>query len=128
MIEFVENGFIDIFKMFEEEVLLYEKDVNNFYNRIKDKVKIFFVIFGEKGSMVFFKEKLYFVDIIKVDVVDIIGCGDCFVGMVLYEILKFLLIENLLEDEIVKIVRKVNIVGVFCVIKKGVIFVIFEYI
>ncbi|WP_256972348.1 hypothetical protein [Caldicellulosiruptor bescii] len=41
MIEPVENGFVDILKMSEEEVLLYEKDVNNFYNRIKDKVKFF---------------------------------------------------------------------------------------
>ncbi|WPX08357.1 carbohydrate kinase family protein [Anaerocellum danielii] len=127
MIEPVENGFVDILKMSEEEVLLYEKSVDDFYNRIKDKVKIFLVTFGEKGSMAFFRGKSYFVDTIKVDVVDTTGCGDCFVGMVLYEISKSLPIENLSEDEIIKIVRKANIAGALCATKKGAIPAIPEY-
>lgn len=127
MIEPVENGFVDILKMSEEEVLLYEKGADNFYNRIKDKVKIFLVTLGEKGSMVFFKGKSYFVDTIKVDVVDTTGCGDCFVGMFLHEISKSLPVENLSEDEIVNIVKKANIAGALCATKKGAIPAIPEY-
>lgn len=59
--------------------------------------------------------------------VDTTGCGDCFVGMVLYEISKSLPIENLSEDEIVKIVRKANIAGALCATKKGAIPAIPEY-
>lgn len=121
MIEPIENGFIDILKMSEEEVLLYDNDANSFYNKIKDKVKIFIVTYGARGSQVFFKGNSYFVDTIDIDVVDTTGCGDCFVGMVLYEISKLLPIENISEDDIIRIVRKANIAGSLCATKKGAI-------
>jgi len=121
MIEPVERGFVDILKMSEEEVLLYDNDANSFYNKIKNKVKIFFVTYGARGSQVFFKGNSYFVDTIDVNVVDTTGCGDCFVGMVLYEISKLLPIENISEDDIIRIVRKANIAGSLCATKKGAI-------
>jgi len=123
----IEKGYVDILKMSEEEVLLYAKSAEEFYEMVKDKVKLLLVTLGEKGSKFFYKEESVMVETIDVDSVDTTGCGDCFVGMTLFEISKYLPFENIDKSLLYNIVKKANIAGALCATKKGAIPAIPEY-
>jgi len=123
----IEKGYVDILKMSEEEVLLYAKSAEEFYEMVKDKVKLLLVTLGEKGSKFFYKEESVMVETIYVDSVDTTGCGDCFVGMTLFEISKYLPFENIDKSLLYNIVKKANIAGALCATKKGAIPAIPEY-
>lgn len=123
----IERGYVDILKMSEEEILLYAKTPEEFYDMIKNKIKILLVTMGNKGSRYFFKDKSKVVETIKVDVVDTTGCGDCFMGMFLYEFEKVSSIQDVDEDVLSEIVKKANIAGALCATKKGAIPAIPDY-
>lgn len=79
-----------------------------------------FVTDGENGSYCYYKEKLYFKKASKVIPVDTIGCGDSFMAGVL-SYLYNLNLDNILEEDIEKILSRGNECGRRTCLVKGAI-------
>ena len=80
--------YVNILKVSEEELGLLDNDPLLLFN-LYPSLKVIFVTKGSKGASYFTKNNSYYLNGIKVKVVDTTGCGDSFFGTVL---------ANLLED------------------------------
>ncbi|MEZ0536476.1 carbohydrate kinase [Caldicellulosiruptoraceae bacterium PP1] len=120
MIKPIELGFVDILKISDNEVYLYENSFENFIQKYKDKVKIIFITQGKEGVTLYYKGNIKHLPTFNVDVVDTTGCGDSFMGV----LLSFLCSEdfnNLDLKKVIEIATFANAAGALCATKKGAI-------
>ncbi|ADQ06420.1 PfkB domain protein [Caldicellulosiruptor hydrothermalis 108] len=115
----IKLGYVDILKVSLEEVNLYALYPEDFYQMIKDKVKLLFVTMGEKGTIVFCGGNKERVPSIEVTAVDTTGCGDCFMALILFEIWKIGTLKDISFGKLIEITRKANVAGALCATKKG---------
>lgn len=113
--------YVDILKVTKDELemLTNIKDLLDALKKFNNK-KIVFVTDGENGSYCYYKNKLYFKKASKVIPVDTIGCGDSFMAGVL-SYLYNLNLDNILEEDIEKILSRGNECGRRTCLVKGAI-------
>ena len=84
--------YADIVKVTDEELAIItgisdmDKAIQKLFY-ISINAKLIFVTMGEKGARVFDRNTSFFVDSVKTKVVDTTGAGDCFSGVIIYNIL-----------------------------------------
>jgi len=115
--------YTDILKVSEEELLFLtgETDINKGCKILKEQgIKLIFVTLGEKGATYLYKDITNHHDGYKVNVVDTTGCGDAFMGAIIYKVLSR---ENKLNDisktELDDMNEFANMVGSLAATKQG---------
>lgn len=118
--------FVDILKVSEEELVFLKDDKQEedaLSALIKDHpIPMVLVTYGDKGSAVYYQNKLIKVPAFKVDSIDTTGAGDAFFGAflaALYGSKKTL--ESFTSEELKGYLKRANACGAIATLKKGAI-------
>jgi sugar/nucleoside kinase (ribokinase family) len=118
--------FVDILKVSEEELVFLKGDKQEedaLSALIKDHpIPMVLVTYGDKGSAVFYQNKLIKVPAFKVDSIDTTGAGDAFFGAFLAELFRSKkTLESFTIDELKGYLKIANACGAIATLKKGAI-------
>lgn len=107
----------------EAELITGEKDPKEAARQVlKKDVALVLITLGKHGSYFAFDGGEGFCEAIPVHAVDTTGCGDAFMGTMLYELVKDkerFSAANLKKEEIERSVRRANAAGALCSLQKG---------
>jgi len=115
--------YADILKVSEEELffLTGEKNINKACKIIQAQgIKLIFVTLGEKGATYLYKNITNHHDTYKVNVVDTTGCGDAFMGAIIYKVIsRDKKLEDISKSELDDMNVFANMVGSLAATKQG---------
>jgi len=115
--------YADIIKLSQEELIFLtdEKNITKAIKRIKKiGVKLIFVTLGDKGSIYSYKKLTNSHKTYNVKVVDTTGCGDSFIGAIIYKVLQRKnKLKNISKDQLDDMNIFANMVGSLAAMKKG---------
>lgn len=117
-------NYADVVKVSEEELefLTGTKDISIGAKQIFDEfnLSLLFITLGDKGSFSYNNHGLVFVPGFSINAVDTTGCGDAFFSGVLYQLLKYELIHEVLPVEALEqILQFGNAMGAYVAQRKG---------
>ncbi len=118
--------FVDILKVSEEELVFLKDDKQEedaLAALIKDHpISLILVTYGDKGSAVYYQNKLIKVPAFKVDSIDTTGAGDAFFGAFLAELYgSKKTLESFTSEELKGYLKRANACGAIATLKKGAI-------
>jgi len=113
---------IDIFKGSEEEIRLITGE--SALDKAAEKIisrgpELVLVSCGPKGAYFYYRGKTGILNTYDTVRVDTTGAGDCFMGAVLYKIIRRKNIENFSHDELLDIIDFANAAGAVSISKRG---------
>jgi fructokinase len=113
---------IDVFKASEEEIFLITGET--ILEKAAEKINswgpgLVLVTGGPKGAYFYYRGKSALLNTYATEVVDTTGAGDCFMGAVLYRIIRRGGIKDFSHDELLDIVNFANAAGAVSIRKRG---------
>lgn len=113
----------DIVKLSDDEVkfLTQIQDAKEGFSQISEQFngKLLMMTCGKDGSIVAFGEMFVSVPSIEVESIDTTGAGDCFMGMMLYQILQQGGLEKLSTEKLIRYARIANIAAAYVTTELG---------
>lgn len=118
--------FVDILKVSEEELVFLKDDKQEedaLAALIKDHpISMVLVTYGDKGSAIYYQNKLIKVPAFKVESIDTTGAGDAFFGSFLSDLYgSEKTLKSFTSEELKGYLRKANACGAIATLKKGAI-------